>query len=389
LLTLIPKEADVVTIQMFRPIAMTNCGFKIFSKYATNRLGLVNEELISQNQTAFIKGRYILESVVSAHEIIHDVAHSFQSGFIFKLDYEKAYDKVNREFMFKMLESTRFSPRWIKILKSLLDNGSVGVRINDENSDFFLTGKGVRQEDHISPVLFNFVADVFTRMLLKSTTHGHITGLMQSMTNTGVISMQYVDDTLLFLKNDLSSAINLKWMLSYFGQMSGMRINFHKCDLISIKVEEQEAQLFSQSLCCRLGNFPLKYLGVPLHYTKLRKEDIQPIVDKLLKNAAGWRGRLLNHAAKLELVRSVLASIPLYLLSVIKFPKWAITVINSQMAHCLWDNYEDHHRYHLANWGLVSQKKEYGGLGIPNLAEMNMCLLASWVKSYHLDDNKL
>jgi hypothetical protein len=59
------------------------------------------------------------------------------------------------------------------------------------------------------------------------------------------------------------------------------------------------------------------------------------------------------------------------------------------MAHCLWDNYEDHHRYHLANWGLVSQKKEYGGLGIPNIAEMNMCLLASWVKRYHPDDNKL
>jgi hypothetical protein len=141
LLTLIPKEDDAITIQKFRPIALTNCSFKIFSKCATNRLGLVSEELISQNQTTFIKGRYILESVVSAHEIIHDVAHSSQSSFIFKLDYEKAYDEVNREFMFKMLESRGFSPIWIRILKSLLDNGSVVVRTNDENSDFFLTEK--------------------------------------------------------------------------------------------------------------------------------------------------------------------------------------------------------------------------------------------------------
>jgi hypothetical protein len=87
------------------------------------------------------------------------VAHSSQSGFIFKLDNEKAYDNVNSEFMFKMLESRGFSPRWIRILKSLLDNGSVGVRTNDENSDFFFTGKGVRQGDHISLVLFNFVAE--------------------------------------------------------------------------------------------------------------------------------------------------------------------------------------------------------------------------------------
>jgi hypothetical protein len=68
---------------------------------------------------------------------------------------------------------------------------------------------------------------------------------MQNMTSTGVISMQYADDSLLFLKNDLPSAINLKWLLTYFEQMTRMRINFHKCDLIAIKVEEQEAQLFS------------------------------------------------------------------------------------------------------------------------------------------------
>ena len=67
----------------------------------------------------------------------------------------------------------------------------------------------------------------------------------------------------------------------------------------------------------------------------------------------------MSHAAKLELVRNVLASIPIYLLSVIKFPKWAIALINSQMAHCLWDNYEGHFKYHLASWGLVAQKKEF------------------------------
>jgi hypothetical protein len=97
-LTLIPKEADVLIIQKFRPIALTNCSFKIFSKCATNRLTSVCDSLISPNQTAFLKGRYILESVVAAHEIIHEVAHSDQAGFIFKLDYGQAYDGVNRVF---------------------------------------------------------------------------------------------------------------------------------------------------------------------------------------------------------------------------------------------------------------------------------------------------
>jgi hypothetical protein len=103
LLTLIPKEPDARTIHKFMPIALTNCSFKIFSKGVTNRLGVVSEELIAPNQTAFIRGRFILESVVSAHEIIHDDVQKRESGFIFKLEYEKAFDKVDRSFLMKMM----------------------------------------------------------------------------------------------------------------------------------------------------------------------------------------------------------------------------------------------------------------------------------------------
>ena len=109
----------------------------------TNRLGVVCEKLISPHQSAFLKGRYILESVVSAHEIIHEVAHNSQPGFIFKLDYDKAYDMVNREFMLKMLAARGFSPKCLYLFNSLLDRGSLGVIINDVNSGFFLTGHGV------------------------------------------------------------------------------------------------------------------------------------------------------------------------------------------------------------------------------------------------------
>jgi hypothetical protein len=161
-----------------------------------------------------------------------------------------------------------------------------------------------------------------------------------------------------FRKNDLSSAINLKWLLSCFEQMSGMIINFHKCD--STTLEDEGAQNVAQTLICALGKFPMKYLGVPLHYNKMRKEDLQPMIDKILKKAARGRGRLLNHAAKLELVRSVLASIPLYLLSVIKSPKWGITLINSKTAHCFWDDYEGHHKYHLANWVWCPRERTWG-----------------------------
>ena len=73
----------------------------------------------------------------------------------------------------------------------------------------------------------------------------------------------------------------------------------------------------------------------------------------------------------------------MYLMSIIKFPKWAIKAITSQMAHFFWGNLGDEHKYHLANWGLISQKTDFGGLGVPNLREFNMALLASWGKRFY------
>jgi hypothetical protein len=107
LLTLIPMERDTRTIRKLRFIALTNCSFKIYSKYATNRLGGVNDELIAPNQTTFFRGSHILEFVVSAHKIIHDGVQRKKTRFTFKLDYEKAYDRVGRSFMLKKMVAER------------------------------------------------------------------------------------------------------------------------------------------------------------------------------------------------------------------------------------------------------------------------------------------
>ena len=113
------------------------------------------------------------------------------------------------------------------------------------------------------------------------------------------------------------------------------------------------------------------------------------MVDKILKKASGWRGRLLSIGKRRVLVQANLASIPAYLMGVIKLPKWATTLINSHLANCFWDDYEGHHKYHLTSWGTVALQKEHGGLGITNIADLNLCLLASWAKRYFSGDNKI
>jgi hypothetical protein len=94
-ITLIPKEEGARNLKKFRHISLINCSFKIVAKALNNRLALICDRLLSCNQIAFVKGRFILESVVSAHEIIHDAMRRGDKGVVLKLDYEKAYDRVS------------------------------------------------------------------------------------------------------------------------------------------------------------------------------------------------------------------------------------------------------------------------------------------------------
>ena len=82
MITLVPKEKDATSMKKFRPISLLNCIFKTFTKVLTNRLAKLMNILTSSNQSAFIKGRFILESVVVTHEVIHKI-HRFGSSGLF------------------------------------------------------------------------------------------------------------------------------------------------------------------------------------------------------------------------------------------------------------------------------------------------------------------
>lgn len=85
--------------------------------------------------------------------------------------------------------------------------------------------------------MFNLVADIFTRMLMKAARSNLVSGLLPRAVEGGVLSLQYADDTLLFMENDLEKANNLKWLLICFEKMTGMKINYDKSDLLTIGID--------------------------------------------------------------------------------------------------------------------------------------------------------
>lgn len=95
IITLLPKINEASKIQQFRPICLLNCIYKLVTKTLTIRLEKVANTLIHNTQSAFMKGRNIMSSIMCLHEIIHETKRRKEVGVVLKLDFEKAYDKVS------------------------------------------------------------------------------------------------------------------------------------------------------------------------------------------------------------------------------------------------------------------------------------------------------
>jgi hypothetical protein len=111
---LIPKCREVVTIQQYKLICLLNVSFKIFTKVTTNRVTEVAKMVISPKQTSFLPRRNIMEGVIILHEIIHQMHRKKQDGVILKIDFKKAYDKINWSFVQQTLRMKGFCPTWCK-----------------------------------------------------------------------------------------------------------------------------------------------------------------------------------------------------------------------------------------------------------------------------------
>ncbi|KAJ4815734.1 RNA-directed DNA polymerase (reverse transcriptase)-related family protein [Rhynchospora pubera] len=379
LLCLIPKVDNANKISDYRPIGLLNCSYKIFTKVLANRMAVVLQRLIDINQTAFLKGRFNLDGVVTAHEILHWVQKHKDKGLLLKLDFAKAFNHVQWDFLLDILKQRGFSPTWIHWMSQVLKGGMVAVLINGVQGEYFNCQRGLRQGDPLSPYLFILVTDVLSKMLRKGMFHNQFAGLGPRLNQgTKVMHLQYADDTLLFLRADKEEVERVKWILKGFEGMSGLRINFAKSELIPLNLSDHRATVFASSLNCKLGALPFKYLGLPLHWKRPNRRNWLDVIDKIKKKLSSWKGNLLSLGGRLILINSVLSAIPLYFLSFFKVPKWVLLSFNRLRRTFLWGQKGEVKKLALVSWDTIARPKEMGGWGILNLELMNKALLGKW-----------
>lgn len=137
------------------------------AKIIANRLNPIPEKLISPNQRAFMKGRWIAENTVIAQEVVHKVKK--QSGkrrlMILKIDMKKAFDSMELPFIIRLLDAWGFEEHFQQLIQSCMSSVTFNLLLNGSISKQINPNRGLRQKDHISPLLFIVGLEVLTRLL--------------------------------------------------------------------------------------------------------------------------------------------------------------------------------------------------------------------------------
>lgn len=231
IITLLPKIKDANKIQQFRPICLLNCLYKLVTKTLTQRLELIADKLIHSTQTAFMKKKTLYLALCAFMKSC--MKQKGEKKLVLSLS------KILKKHMIRLigicylpvLKRGDLIKKWCSWIKQVITGGTVSVKVINKIGPYIKSFKGVRQGDPLSPILFNFIADCLTRMVQQAEARGLVTGLISHIVPTRVAILQCANDTIVFLRNDLKDAMDMKFLLYLFEMLAGLKINFDKSEI--------------------------------------------------------------------------------------------------------------------------------------------------------------
>jgi hypothetical protein len=227
LLVLIPKINNPQELSQFCPISLCNVLYKICSKTMANRLRCILDDIISEEQSAFVPGRLITDNVLIAYECIHYLrGKKGKSGdCAIKLDMAKAYDRVEWNYLMAIMSALGFPESWYSLVMKCISSVSFSVRVNGVFSESFKPTRGIRQGDPMSPYLFLLCAEGLSSMV-KSIGPAYVSrGVRVGRHAPWVSHLLFVDDCLIFTQASKRGADRITSILEDYNKGSGQLVN--------------------------------------------------------------------------------------------------------------------------------------------------------------------
>jgi hypothetical protein len=373
--TLIPKHNSPASVGDYMSISLLNTSVKVLTKLLANRLQLVITKLVHQNQYDFLKARTIQDCLAWDFEYISIYHKSGKEMVILKLDFEKAYDKLEHAAIIDILRHKGFGAKWIHWISMILGSGTSQVLLNGVPRRRFHCRRGVRQGDPLSPLLFVLAVDLLQSIVNKAKDCGILNLPIPHSCGADFPVIQYADDTILILEACPIQLFFLKAMLNSFADSTGLHVNYHKSNIYHINVSDQKLAILANTFHSKVGTMPFTYLGLPLGLKKPNLGAFLPLIQKIERRLAST-SIFLSQAGRLQMVNAVFSSLPTYFMCTLKLPKIVIKQIDKFRRHCLWRGADINAKKTISSCLESSlQTKSPGGLGVINLELQNKALL--------------
>ncbi|KAA3480199.1 reverse transcriptase [Gossypium australe] len=379
-IVLIPKVPNPNNISQFRPISLCNVIYKLIAKVIANRIRVVIHKCIDPAQSAFVPGRLITDNVLLAYEILHTLKNkkAGKKGLMaVKLDMSKAYDRVEWNFVEKVMKQMGFNKEWVDMILKCVSSVSYSAILNGVASENFLPSRGLRQGDPLSPFLFLFCGEGLSSLMRSATTENIIKGVKASRSGPAISHLLFVDDCIMFTEATQRGATSLKQILKEYERNSGQCVNFDKSTVFySTNTQERERSIVSQILAVRSSNDIERYLGLPSMVGRKKRLSFQNLKDRFKQKIENWSIRFLSQGGKEVFIKAVLQAILTFSMACFLIPKTLCKDLEGIIAKFWWQKSRNRKGIHWCTWEDLCLLKEDGGLGFRNLANFNVALLA-------------
>ena len=380
IISIIPKgQKPRQYLKNWRPISLLNVSYKILTSTLSNRLKLVLNKLIHENQKGFLSGRYIGENTRLVYDILNYTEQMNKPGLLLLIDFEKAFDSISWDFLFSVIRFFNFGPdfeRWIHIISR---NVKLCVIQNGFFSQFFNIGRGCRQGDPISPYLFLLCVEILGMLIRKTK---NIKGI--NISDVEYKLFQFADDMGIFLDGSENSLRNTLNLIDQFSKFSGLKPNYDKTKCIWIGSKKGSTTRLCKNIHLEWTDEPFSLLGIKFS-TNLKDIAELNFTDRLndIQNSIlMWNKRNLTVLGKITVVKTILLSKLTHLLISLPSPnKEYIKALETMLYNYIWGSKTDR----ISRNQITKDYKE-GGCRMVHIDIFIKSLKLSWIRRIFYSD---
>lgn len=354
-LTLLPKKGDLTHITSWRPVSLLCCDYKILSKVLATRLGKVLEEVIHPDQSYCIPGRSIIDNISLIRDIFEVVKIFGLNAGLISIDQEKAFDRVEHDYLWKVMKAFGFNSAFSDKIKTLYNDIEGVLKFNGGLCAPFKVHRGIRQGCSLSGMLYALAIEPFLHKLRKE-----LTGLKIPKCDNAIKLSAYADDIVVMTEGqkDIQSLIRVA---NDFESISSAKINWKKSVAVLLGKWKEKPPDLPGGLIWKKNGF--KYLGVYLGDEDTVQKNWEGVIEKIkgrldrwkwLKSAMSYRGRTI-------IINNLVASFLWHRLSCVDPPTYLLAKIQSILIEFFWD------KLHWVIQNILYLPKEEGGQGLVHL----------------------